>query len=60
MVRLPDDPNNPYKSYEVKLHTGSTNGTTVTYGDVTAMGAVELTGALLLLFAASYTFRVRS
>ena len=40
----PDDPNNPYKSYEVKLHTGSTNGTTVTYGDVTAMGAVELTG----------------
>ena len=40
----PDDPDHPYQTYEVMLHTGSTNGTTVTWGDDSSMGTAQLTG----------------
>lgn len=43
----PDDPDNPYKSYEVMLHVGSTDGTAVTHTlgwDGSPMGSAVLTG----------------
>ncbi|MDE6107066.1 MAG: hypothetical protein K2F83_00095, partial [Oscillospiraceae bacterium] len=43
-AKLPDKNDPAYKELEAKLHLGSTNGTTVTYGDVSAMGSAVLTG----------------